>query len=65
MQSQCLSTAITPYVIPLIATFSDIEVSTEPQLTDSVYSIERDVLITDFIKGIEYEFYFKEKNITK
>jgi hypothetical protein len=32
VRSSCLSKAITPYVIPLIATFSDIEVSKEPKL---------------------------------
>ncbi len=33
VNSNCLSKAITSYVIPLIATFSDIEVSLEPKLT--------------------------------
>lgn len=33
VKSNCLSKAITSYVIPLIETFSDIEVSTEPKLT--------------------------------
>lgn len=33
VQSQCLSKAITPYVIPLLSTFTDIEVSREPKLT--------------------------------
>ena len=33
VESNCLSKAITSYVIPLIATFSDIEVSKEPKLT--------------------------------
>jgi len=32
VESKCLSKAITSYVIPLIATFSDIEVSKEPKL---------------------------------
>jgi hypothetical protein len=33
VESNCLSKAITSYVIPLIATFSDIEVCKEPKLT--------------------------------
>ena len=33
VKSQCLSKAITPYVIPLLSTFTDIEVSREPKLT--------------------------------
>ncbi|WP_147238997.1 hypothetical protein [Levilinea saccharolytica] len=33
VKSSCLSKAITSYVIPLIATFSDIEVVKEPKLT--------------------------------
>ena len=33
VESNCLSKAITSYVIPLIATFSDIEVVKEPKLT--------------------------------
>ena len=33
VQKACLTNGITPYVIPLIGTFSDIKISREPQLT--------------------------------
>jgi hypothetical protein len=35
VESNCISKAITSYVIPLLATFSDIEISKDPKLTIS------------------------------